>query len=57
MKTRYSMESASLGSDELKIAFQAFHSAWSRITARYTRPEAVEAARTRLANRLGYATR
>jgi hypothetical protein len=43
-------------SDELKIAFQAFDSAWSRITARYTRPEAVEAARTRLANRLGYAT-
>ena len=49
MKARYLIESASLGPDELKIAFQAFDGAWSQIAGRYTRPESVEAARTHLA--------
>jgi hypothetical protein len=49
MKAHYLIESASLGPDDLKIAFQAFDSAWSQIAGRYTRPEAVEAARTQLA--------
>jgi hypothetical protein len=49
MKARYLIESASLEPEELKFAYQAFDGAWSQIAGRYTRPEAVEAARTQLA--------
>ena len=49
MKARVLIESASLGPDDLKIAFQAFDGAWAQIAARYTSPDAIEAARMRLA--------
>jgi hypothetical protein len=49
MKARVLIESASLGPDDLRIAFQAFDGAWGQIAARYTRPDAIEAARMRLA--------
>jgi hypothetical protein len=49
MKARLLLESCSLGPDDLKIAFRAFDGAWSQIAERYTRPEAMEAARMRLA--------
>ena len=49
MKARILIESAALGPDDLKIAGQAFDSAWSQIATHYKSPEAVEAARMRLA--------
>ena len=49
MKARVLIESASLGPDDLRIAFQAFDSAWAQIAARYTSPDAIETARMRLA--------
>ena len=48
MKARVLIESASLGPDDLKTAFQAFDGAWAQVAARYA-PDTVEAARTRLA--------
>ena len=44
MKARLLIEGASLGPDDLKIAFQAFDGAWKEIASRYTTPEAIEAA-------------
>ena len=49
MKARVLIESASLGPDDLRIAFQAFDGAWAQIAARYANPNAIEAARMRLA--------
>jgi hypothetical protein len=49
MKARILLESASLGPDELKVAFEAFDGAWQEIAGRYAAPEAIEHARTRLA--------
>jgi hypothetical protein len=49
MKARVLIESASLGPDDLNAAFQAFDGAWAEISARYKGPDAIEAARTRLA--------
>jgi hypothetical protein len=49
MKARTLIESASLGPDDLNTAFQAFDGAWALIAARYSNPDAIEAARTRLA--------
>jgi hypothetical protein len=49
MKARILIESASLGPDDLKIAYQAFDDAWSQIATRYKSPDAVEIARMRLA--------
>ena len=49
MKARILIESASLGPDDLKTAFQAFDGAWALIAARYTSPNAIEAARMQLA--------
>ena len=49
MKARVLIEGASLGPDDLKTAFQAFDAAWAQIAARYTTPDAIEAARTQLA--------
>ena len=49
MKARILIESAALGPDDLKIAGQAFDSAWSQIATHYKSPDAVEAARMRLA--------
>jgi hypothetical protein len=49
MKARFLIETASLGPDDLKIAYQAFDDAWSQIAARYKSPDAVEIARMRLA--------
>jgi len=48
MKARFLIESASLGPDDLKIAFQAFDGAWMQVAGRYS-PDATEAARMRLA--------
>jgi hypothetical protein len=45
MKARILIESASLGPDDMKTAFQAFDGAWALIAARYTSPNAIEAAR------------
>jgi hypothetical protein len=49
MKARVLIESASLGPDDLKTAYQAFDGAWTQIAARYTNPHAIEAARMQLA--------
>ncbi len=49
MKARLLIEGASLGPDDLKMAFQAFDGAWKEIASRYSTPEAIEAARMRLA--------
>jgi hypothetical protein len=49
MKARILLESASLGPDELKVAFQAFDGAWKAIAARYANPDAIEGARMQLA--------
>jgi len=49
MKARILIESASLGPDDLKTAFQAFDGAWALIAAHYTSPNAIEAARMQLA--------
>jgi hypothetical protein len=49
MKARILLESASLGPDELKVAFQAFDGAWKEIAGRYASPGAVEGARMQLA--------
>ena len=49
MKGRVLLESASLGPDDLKVAFQAFDGAWKEIATRYANPDAIEGARTRLA--------
>jgi hypothetical protein len=49
MKDRVLIESASLGPDELKTVYQAFDGVWAQIAARYTNPDAIEAARTQLA--------
>ena len=49
MKARVLIESASLGPDDLKTAFQAFDGAWAQIAVRYQSPDAIEAARTQLA--------
>jgi hypothetical protein len=49
MKARILIEGASLGPDDLKAACQAFDDAWAQITDRYTTPNAIEAARMRLA--------
>ena len=49
MKARVLIESASLGPDDLKTAFQAFDGAWAQIAARYKSPDAIEAGRTQLA--------
>jgi hypothetical protein len=49
MKARILIESASLGPDDLKTAGQAFDNAWSQIATHYKSPDAVEAARMRLA--------
>ena len=43
------IESASLGPDDLKAAFQAFDGAWAAIAGHYKTPNAIEAARMRLA--------
>ena len=48
MTARVLIESACLGPDDLKIAFQAFDGAWMQIATRYT-PDTVEGARMRLA--------
>ena len=48
MRARVLIESASLGPDDLKIAFQAFDGAWMQIAGRYS-SDATEAARMRLA--------
>jgi len=48
MKARVLIESASLGPDDLKIAFAAFDGAWTQIAGRYT-PDTLEGARMRLA--------
>ena len=48
MKARVLIESASLGPDDLKIAFEAFDGAWAQIAGRYT-PDTIEGARMRLA--------
>jgi hypothetical protein len=57
MKVRYFIERASLGPDELKIAFQAFASSWSQIAAHYTKPETVASARTQLATHIQHPPR
>jgi len=49
MKARILIESASLGPDDLKTAFQAFDGAWAQIAARYKNTDAIEAGRTQLA--------
>jgi hypothetical protein len=49
MKARIIFESASLEPEDLKLAFQAFDGAWQEIAGRYTTPETIERARTRLA--------
>jgi len=49
MKARVLIESASLGPDDLRIAFQAFDGAWGQIAPSYTTPNDIEAARMRLA--------
>jgi len=49
MKARFLIESASLGPDDLKTAFQAFDGAWAQIAARYRSPDAIEDARAQLA--------
>jgi len=49
MKARILIESAALGPDDLKIAFQAFDGAWEKIANRYKGDSATEAARVRLA--------
>ena len=49
MKARVLLESASLGPDELKVAFQAFDGAWNEIATRYVARSAIEDARIRLA--------
>jgi hypothetical protein len=48
MKARIIIDSAPLGPDELRIAREAFDSAWETIAPRYD-PSSVEAARERLA--------
>jgi hypothetical protein len=50
MKARIMIDSASLGPADLKLAGEAFDGAWTAIAGRYTTPEAVEAARERLAS-------
>jgi len=49
MKARVLIESASLGPDDLRIAFQAFDGAWAEIAARHANSNAIETARMRLA--------
>ena len=49
MKARILIEGASLGPDDLKTACQAFDDAWAKIAGHYKRPDAIEAARMRLA--------
>jgi hypothetical protein len=49
MKARVLLESASLGPDDLKVAFQAFDGAWKEIAARYANPDVIGGARMRLA--------
>ena len=49
MKARIIFENASLEPEDLKLAFQAFDGAWQEIAGRYTTPETIERARTRLA--------
>jgi hypothetical protein len=49
MKARVLLESAALGPDDLKVAFQAFDGAWKEIGSRYTDPDAIERARMQLA--------
>ena len=44
------IEDASLGPDDLKTACQAFDDAWAKIAGHYKRPDAIEAARMRLAS-------
>jgi hypothetical protein len=48
MKASVLIESAALGPDDLKIAFEAFDGAWSQIAGRYA-SNAIEGARMRLA--------
>ena len=50
MKARILIEGASLGPDDLKTACQAFDDAWAKIAGHYKRPDAIEAARMRLAS-------
>jgi hypothetical protein len=51
MKARQLVESASLGPEALKVAYQAFDDAWASIAANYgTDALAIEAARLKLAN-------
>jgi hypothetical protein len=49
MKARILIESASLGPEELKLAFEAFDGAWEQLAARYKSATAVESARMQLA--------
>ena len=51
MKARQLVESASLGPETLKVAYQAFDEAWAAIAGNYGNdPLAIEAARLKLAN-------
>jgi hypothetical protein len=49
MKARALIGNSAFGPDALKVMFEAFDGAWALISAQYTSPAAVEAARLQLA--------
>jgi hypothetical protein len=49
MKAHNLIRRAAFGPDTLKVVFQAFDEAWSSISAQYTSPATIEAARLKLA--------